>query len=409
MGFVLQPPPPVRREVVNATLIAIAGLLVLLVSSRLAAGQCVGPNCPPRVQSPKQTPPPAIVRIYAEEADGSGGYGSGSLVMTEGIRSYVLTAAHVIRDAASIVVFSPDGQSWSAIPVAVDEANDVALIQTAAMPQRPLAVASTPIKGSLTIAGYGDGSYRSSTGLILAQNQRPGSKDLGLSIGTPARQGDSGGPVLDAQGRVVGVVWANGQSGAYITAMGPVRRLLARVRSWFRPGVAVVVPKQPNTQPARPPAAARDGLIPQPTAPPAACDCAGQRAAINDRLNALEANPGVSPAQFDQLATATNQARSDASAAREESQSILGRVTGIAKDKAAEVAGERIRQFDLQEKLSAGGMALAGALGLGGPMALAFTWFAGRIGKRLERRIDERLGGREVRDPDSFRGVRQAA
>lgn len=126
----------------------------------------------------------------------------------------VLSAWSPISDAQSIRIRAPDG-SWSgARVVAVDKANDLALIEPVAEPAAP----ATPMKlapalpapgEQVLIAGY-PGEYGlsvarttvSATGVPLESDS---AEQLILLQGSP-RKGLGGAPVLDEQGRVLGLV-----------------------------------------------------------------------------------------------------------------------------------------------------------------------------------------------------------
>ena len=83
---------------------------------------------------------------------------------------------------------------------------------------------------TLTIAGYGSGNFRAATARCT-QYVTPG-RSLPfemVEVGTEARQGDSGGPILNERGEIAGVLFGAGggtTSGSYV---GRVRTFLATV------------------------------------------------------------------------------------------------------------------------------------------------------------------------------------
>ena len=179
---------------------------------------------------------PSIVMVLGRGASGSG-YCSGVVVA----RNAVLTAAHCVRAAADMRVHFKD---VSGAPVLLDVTSvtrhpgyasdavakrarsvDLAIVFTqAALPDgfvpAQLASASTAIGSPFTIAGFGIANEQNATtgGVLRATDvslRAPISTLLlWLSGEGGACTGDSGGPVLDPQGTVVGVIaYAEGSSG----------------------------------------------------------------------------------------------------------------------------------------------------------------------------------------------------
>lgn len=154
----------------------------------------------------------AVVRIRS--ADGS--VGSGVLIeLREQDESLVLTAAHVVGGADTGTVQFASGTPSHYDVVAADRIWDVAVLAIDVPAGAPHAVLAAreayPRRGDrLSIAGYG------STGRLLVQTGhclgycRVGQSELyqTLVVGpAQARSGDSGGPIFNQQGEVVGIVW----------------------------------------------------------------------------------------------------------------------------------------------------------------------------------------------------------
>ena len=155
-------------------------------------------------QAPAATAHPAICRITVPERDGVS-YGSGTLIDARGKFGLVVTNWHVVRDAAgAIQVEFPDGSKSPAEVVRTDKDWDLAALSIFRPAAEPLPVTEVaPQKGDwLTIAGYGSGDYRQASG-VCTQYLSP-SNDLPyelIELATEARQGDSGGPILNQRGR----------------------------------------------------------------------------------------------------------------------------------------------------------------------------------------------------------------
>lgn len=181
-----------------------------------------------------QEPHPAVVRIIAPEPSGVS-LGSGVLVDINDSQGLVLTNWHVIRDSRSAVLVQfPDGFQSAGTVVRFDEAWDLAAISIWKPQSTPVELADhNPFPGEpLSIAGYGRGAYRSQSGRCT-EYLSPGTgypKEL-VELAAPARQGDSGGPILDATGRLAGVLFGEGEGRTVGSCASRVRAFLASVGS----------------------------------------------------------------------------------------------------------------------------------------------------------------------------------
>ncbi len=140
------------------------------------------------------------------------GTGSGFLYDDRG---HIVTNYHVVENAESVVVTLADGRSFPAEIVGVDPSSDLAVIRIPAedLPAPlPLADSSQLRVGQFVIAiGSPFGQVGTMTlGVISALErviQSPDGRFIGEAIQTDAaiNPGNSGGPLLDLQGRVIGV------------------------------------------------------------------------------------------------------------------------------------------------------------------------------------------------------------
>jgi hypothetical protein len=136
--------------------------------------------------------------------------GTGFFISKEG---YLLTAAHVVQNAATIQVFW-QSKVLSAQQVFIDKELDLAVLKvrgTDLFPALPLA-GSSDIKTGDTVftvgfpqiqiqgaeSKYTDGSISALTGI--------GNNPKFFQISVPVQPGNSGGPLLDTKGRVIGIV-----------------------------------------------------------------------------------------------------------------------------------------------------------------------------------------------------------
>ena len=182
---------------------------------------------------------PAVVRIMAPGRD-SVSYGSGSLVAKSQQHGLVITNWHVINEATGqIMVMFPDGFTSAGTVIKVDRDWDLAAIAVWRPNAEPLPLAKSPPQPGevLTIAGYGSGTFRTASGRCT-QYVAPGTSfpfEM-VELATTARQGDSGGPILNGRGEVAGVLFGEGGGRTAGSYCGRVQ--------WFLDGL---LPAQPST------------------------------------------------------------------------------------------------------------------------------------------------------------------
>ncbi len=157
-------------------------------------------------------PHPAVVRVVAPERDGTS-YGSGALVAVNESSGLVLTNWHVVRDAAGpLVVYFPDGFRSGAYLLRTDRDWDLAALAIRRPNVQPIPIAAdAPKPGEeLTIAGYGSGSYRAVTGRLTQYVSPGGNQPFEMiELSAPARNGDSGGPILNRRGELAGTLFGS--------------------------------------------------------------------------------------------------------------------------------------------------------------------------------------------------------
>ncbi|HZP73945.1 MAG TPA: trypsin-like peptidase domain-containing protein [Gaiellaceae bacterium] len=175
--------------------------------------------------------------------------GTGMVLRSSG---EILTNNHVIRGATTIRVVVPGtGHSYAAKVVGYDVAKDVAVLQAAgASDLKTISLgSSTGVKVGQTVEAVGNagggGSLVSSTGTITAtgrtitvDNDAGGSTTLSSLLETNAglEPGDSGGPLLNTAGKVVGMDTAASVSSDYQNVSSsdgyaiPIDRALALVK-----------------------------------------------------------------------------------------------------------------------------------------------------------------------------------
>lgn len=157
---------------------------------------------------------PTVVGISAQQQAGTqqhGGSGSGVIIAPDG---YILTNDHVVRGSNRLTVTLRDGTSLEAVLIGTDPATDLALIRAggSALPYASMGDSSALRVGQLVIAIGNPFGFQStvSTGVVSALGRALRSAEGRLiediiQHTAPLNPGNSGGPLVDSRGRVVGV------------------------------------------------------------------------------------------------------------------------------------------------------------------------------------------------------------
>ena len=149
---------------------------------------------------------PAVVGV-----SGGAGSGSGVIIRNDGV---VLTNAHVVGNARTVTITTADGRQLRGAVLGRDPTVDVAVVRVTErnLPLAPVGDSDDLQVGQQAIAiGNPVGLERTvTTGIISAVNRSPRGFELGGLIQTDAaiNPGNSGGPLLDSQGRVIGITTA---------------------------------------------------------------------------------------------------------------------------------------------------------------------------------------------------------
>jgi S1-C subfamily serine protease len=158
---------------------------------------------------------PAVVSVHVgrQRHDGvvPAGSGSGVIVTPDG---YLLTNQHVVQRAAQVGISLIDGDSIAATVIAEDPSTDLAVLRAAGsgLPAAPLAAAAVLRAGQLVVAIGNPFGFEAtvSAGVVSAQGRTLRGGDGRLIEGivqhtAPLNPGNSGGPLVDARSRVVGI------------------------------------------------------------------------------------------------------------------------------------------------------------------------------------------------------------
>ena len=177
-----------------------------IVREPLVLGE--GPKCEgPFIERVYSTTKPSVVRITRPD----GGLGTGFVFHS---KKHVATALHVVDLGRDVRVEFPGGKMTTAQVVGVDEAHDLAILELAeetdAAPLLPRT--EVPVGAALLAIGnpYGDLSRSSADleGLLnfsISQGIVSAKSDNYLQTDAALSPGNSGGPMLTCDGRVVGI------------------------------------------------------------------------------------------------------------------------------------------------------------------------------------------------------------
>jgi serine protease Do len=141
---------------------------------------------------------------------GRRGHGTGFFVTAGGM---VVTNHHVINACKSVIwIDTTDGQEGVATVVGKDKANDLALLKTT-LKAPAIAVFRNPVDighgGEISVIGYGTHKLAPiRPKLVPGTFDAPSQNGTRLKMAVAVRPGNSGGPVLDTSGHVIGVVYA---------------------------------------------------------------------------------------------------------------------------------------------------------------------------------------------------------
>ena len=136
--------------------------------------------------------------------------GTGFFVTTDGA---VITNAHVVEDCAAIYVTTGQGATAVAKIAARDVRNDLALLRTGVVAKKVAAFRTTVRLGEAVEAfGYPLTNVLAKSGNFTLGNVSAlvgiGEDSRYLQFSAPVQPGNSGGPLLDQSGNLVGVVSA---------------------------------------------------------------------------------------------------------------------------------------------------------------------------------------------------------
>jgi S1-C subfamily serine protease len=147
---------------------------------------------------------PSVVQIQTET-----GVGTGVIYDSDGL---ILTAAHVVAGEETVTVRFNDGEEMQGTVLGGTSGADVAVVQVdrTGLPAAELALDSDPIVGQMAIAVGSPWGLQGTvtSGIVSAVNQSipsGGTARAVLQTDAAINPGNSGGPLVDRDGRVLGI------------------------------------------------------------------------------------------------------------------------------------------------------------------------------------------------------------
>jgi S1-C subfamily serine protease len=219
----LPPAPPAHTHTPVLTSTPVPAPAAQIISNEVALIDAAGLDfAERRVIEVYQRVAPSVVNITTQvlrrsfffEVIPEEGAGSGFVLDTEG---HILTNYHVIRGAQSVEVSFSDETVLPAEVVGTDPGNDLALLKVEALPELLVPVelgqsANLQVGQRAVAIGnpFGQFGRTLTTGVISALErtlQSPDGRMISGIIQTDAaiNRGNSGGPLLDSAGRVIGI------------------------------------------------------------------------------------------------------------------------------------------------------------------------------------------------------------
>lgn len=228
---------------------ALLGPAVGVVALALVAGCAYLPDPPAPVPTsvvPTSVPAPAVATDGSQlSPDGFDAaqrmavrirnIGCGSLSTGSGFaldEHTLITNRHVVADSAELQLSTYDGRDVGAEATSTAGLADLAVVRTIdALPAAPVLADADPQVGDpVTVVGYPLGRRLTATdGRVVAAVTDPLNTNLGevLVTDAPVEPGSSGSAALDADGRVIGVVYAkNAENMSFLVPVSTLRAML---------------------------------------------------------------------------------------------------------------------------------------------------------------------------------------
>lgn len=170
---------------------------------------------------------PSVVVVHTSKADGKDGLGTGFFISSH----LVATNYHVVANHREIRIEFPDTRT--SVPadsiVAFDAVQDLALVRVSQATGKPItAVRQDPVEigEKIFVLANPGGLERSFTDGMVGGHRLLEGRRL-IQVSATVAQGSSGGPVVDEEGRLIGVVLASFRSEPHIGFASPASYLMS--------------------------------------------------------------------------------------------------------------------------------------------------------------------------------------
>lgn len=161
----------------------------------------------------------AAARTYQIVGQGCGGKvtGSGFPIAPE----LVATNAHVVAGTVSSTVVVPDGRQLQGTVILFDPASDLAVLQVPRLNAQPFTFTGAARGTQGVVIGYPEGGPETISAAVVNGEIIANGRDIFgedavsrhiLVISAEVRPGNSGGPLVDMDGKVIGMVYAESLS-----------------------------------------------------------------------------------------------------------------------------------------------------------------------------------------------------
>lgn len=165
--------------------------------------------------------PPDVLDLATQATSGIRAVGCGRTYSGSGFAidaEHVVTNAHVVAGAREVDLVVADGRRVDATVVVFDAGRDLALLLAPGHGLRPLELAEAAVGDVAAVIGYPGGQAEPRIAAVLIERwvtgigrdiygRGPTERSL-YFLAAELRSGDSGAPVIDRDGRAVGVVFA---------------------------------------------------------------------------------------------------------------------------------------------------------------------------------------------------------